>query len=167
MPPFPRALLLAALCAVSVAGARAQATSVQPAGYAEILDDVRSSDDAVTVVNMWATWCAPCVAEFPVFMELDEALDGDGVDVVFVSVDFEDEGEAVQAFLDERGWTGRAYLRTGPDHEFVNAFHEKWSGAVPATFVYGADGELLTYWEGEVASYDDLHARVAPFLAAR
>ncbi|MEO5668706.1 MAG: TlpA disulfide reductase family protein, partial [Bdellovibrionota bacterium] len=48
----------------------------------------------ITVVNFWATWCPPCVEEFPALLELQRRLEGK-VDIVFVSVD--DKWENVDA----------------------------------------------------------------------
>ena len=42
----------------------------------------------VVVVNIWATWCAPCVAEMPTLAKLQAAYAGKGVEVVAVSIDF-------------------------------------------------------------------------------
>lgn len=43
--------------------------------------------EPITVVNFWATWCPPCVEEFPAMMELQRLLEGKGVEFVFVSID--------------------------------------------------------------------------------
>jgi len=124
---------------------------------------VKRSDAQVTVVNFWATWCVPCVEEFPAFVKLDRALDDRGVDVMFISTDFPNEQDKVVEFLAEQGVTGTSYLKTGKSTEFVNAFSGDWSGAVPATFVYDSEGTLLDFWEGK-ASYDELKERVSSHL---
>jgi cytochrome c biogenesis protein CcmG, thiol:disulfide interchange protein DsbE len=54
----------------------------------------------VTLVNFWATWCPPCVEEFPAMLELQRRLEGK-VDVVFVSID--EKWEDVDAFFKKHG----------------------------------------------------------------
>lgn len=55
----------------------------------------------VTVINFWATWCAPCVAELPHFERLQREY-GDRVSVVAIHSNLVTED--VQAFLDAHGW---------------------------------------------------------------
>jgi cytochrome c biogenesis protein CcmG/thiol:disulfide interchange protein DsbE len=51
----------------------------------------------VTIVSFWATWCPPCVEEFPAMVELQRQLEDKGVEILFVSVD--DSWAAVQSFM--------------------------------------------------------------------
>lgn len=142
---------------------QAQTPELVSATHTEILDAVAENDARVTVVNFWATWCVPCIEEFPYFMKLDRTLDDRGVDVMFVSTDFPEEREAAQEFLSEQGVTGTSYLKEGKTTPFVNAFHSEWTGAIPATFIYDAEGQLLDFWEGK-AEYEELKARVESAL---
>lgn len=131
--------------------------------HSDALSVVKQSGATLTVVNFWATWCVPCVEEFPSFVKLDERLDDRGVDVMFISTDFPNQKQKVVEFLAEQGITGTSYLKTGKTTPFVNAFSEEWSGAVPATFVYDSEGTLLDFWEGKV-SYEKLKKRVTDHL---
>ena len=120
----------------------------------ELLADLARAETPV-VLNVWATWCGPCIAEFPYFTEL--AAESDTLAVRFLSVDFE-EGEA-RAFLEAQGVSGISYFKSGTDGDFIGVMHPEWSGAVPATFIYGADGTLLAHWAGEVTR-NELYERV-------
>lgn len=132
--------------------------------HAEALAAVTEGEAAVTVVNFWATWCVPCVEEFPAFVRLDRELDDRGVEVMFISTDFPDQKQKVVDFLAEQGVTGTSYLKAADNTTaFVNGFSENWSGAVPATFVYDGDGTLLEFWEGKV-SYEELKQRATQHL---
>lgn len=153
-------LLLSALLALPCA---AQFRPVEPATADVILSALQDSSATLHVVNIWATWCAPCVEEFPDLMRLDRDYADRGVVVTFVSADFEDERVLVDVFLREKGWNQRSFLKTGQDDAFVRAFSADWTGAVPATFVFDAGGKLLTFWEGK-ASYEQLVSRLTPWL---
>lgn len=136
---------------------------VEPATHSEILDAVAQNGARITVLNVWATWCAPCVEEFPHFVRFGREFASEGVQVTFVSVDFVEDKSAAQAFLAEQGVTERTFLKDEKTTPFVNAFSEEWSGAVPATFVYGPDGTLLDFWE-EKTDYATLKDRVTKHL---
>ena len=138
------------------------AQTVRPATATEILEVVRESPATVKVVNMWATWCAPCVEEFPAFVRLQQQYDSSQVRVFFVSADFEDELPAVRRFLQSQG-VRFSFLKQEADDAFVNAFSPEWTGALPATFLYDAAGNLRGFWEGKT-TYDQLVEQVQKLL---
>ena len=101
-----------------------------------------------TMVNVWATWCAPCREEFPALLQVARAERSHGLRLVLVSADFPDELPAVRKFLAAHGVTDTSYIKSGDDMSFINTLNPKWSGALPATFVYDDRGRLVSYWEG-------------------
>jgi thiol-disulfide isomerase/thioredoxin len=101
-----------------------------------------------TVVNVWATWCAPCREEFPSLLAVARARAREGVRLVLVSADFDEQRPAVRAFLAAHGVADTTYIESGDQMSFIDALSPKWSGALPATFVYDAHGRLVKYWEG-------------------
>ena len=107
---------------------------------------VRENSRPILLINAWATWCQPCVEEFPMLVKTGQAFKSKGVDVVFVSMDFESDRDDVVEFLKSQGVQGRTYIRKGPDGEFIDALNEQWEGTLPATFVYDANRKLIHYW---------------------
>jgi thiol-disulfide isomerase/thioredoxin len=105
-----------------------------------------------TVVNVWATWCAPCKEEFPSLLAVARARAPEGVRLVLVSADFDEQRPAVRAFLAVHGVADTTYIESGDQMAFIDALSPKWSGALPATFVYDAHGHLVKYWEGRADS---------------
>ncbi len=100
------------------------------------------------VINVWATWCTPCLAELPDFQRVSE----ESPDFRFVGVDatgFDDDGESVE-FLADLGVTYPQYV--DPDGEFAA---EVEITELPATLVVDADGKVAYFHQGQV-SYDDL-----------
>ena len=67
--------------------------------------DIADFEGRPLMINFWATWCAPCIAELPALSRAAEALAGDGVTVLLVSID---RGGAKKAtpFLEKHGVTG-------------------------------------------------------------
>jgi len=64
------------------------------------------------VMDFWATWCAPCRAQQPLIDKVKEQF-GDAPDVVFVSVDADDDTSLVAPFLKEQGWKNQGYFEAG------------------------------------------------------
>ncbi|HUF08017.1 MAG TPA: TlpA disulfide reductase family protein [Rhodothermales bacterium] len=131
--------------------------------YDDLVNEISSRKGQVVIVNFWATWCMPCRIEFPDFVRFGKEFEGKGVDVVFVSTDYEPDRPEVIDFLEEHEVPWESYIKSGVDFEFISSFHSEWSGALPATFVYDRNGSLRAFWEG-ITSFDDLEASVTAIL---
>ena len=105
------------------------------------------------LVNIWATWCLPCVEEFPYIMDLKEKY-GEEFELVFISADFEEARAEATDFLKEQGVDFTTFFKQGKDNDFIAGISEQWSGAIPYTLVIDKDGVTHTEWEGK-ADYKD------------
>ncbi|WP_435625108.1 TlpA family protein disulfide reductase [Flagellimonas sp.] len=114
-------------------------------GYAT---NFKSYQNRVTVVNLWATWCPPCVAEMPSFVNLYEDY-GDKVDFFFVA---NDKKEKVVAFLEKKGYALPVYFETSKTPELLS------SKSIPATFILNKAGEIVVEEHG-VADWDSKSTR--------
>jgi len=126
-----------------------------------LLEYVGSHPATVHVVNFWATWCGPCVTEFPYFTRIHREMQEQDVHVTFVSMDFfpDEEAEAdVEAFLERQGVTWRTFIKNQRDDPFITAIHDDWSGAIPATVLY-KNGTVHAFIEGPV-TFEQLHDAV-------
>jgi len=107
----------------------------------------------VLVLNFWATWCGPCVAEMPAFERLVAKLSHMSVRFAFIS---REEGAVVQQFLNKRGLALPVYLLAGePPASFTIR-------GIPATFVIDKTGRVALHHTG-VAAWDD--ESVVTFIA--
>ena len=131
----------------------------------ELLDAVGSGDASATVVNIWATWCQPCTEEFPDLLRLSRNYRGRGVRLVLVSADFDDSLASVKDYLAGQGVDFVSYLKSGDDMEFIDRLEPRWTGALPATFLYDGGGSLRDFWEGK-ASYETMEGRLQAVLGA-
>ncbi|HEY2943737.1 MAG TPA: TlpA disulfide reductase family protein [Vicinamibacteria bacterium] len=117
------------------------------------------------VLTLWATWCEPCVKEFPALA----ALARERKDVAFLSVSIDEpEGrKALQAFVAERRPPFPVYVRApGPDQDFIDGVDREWSGVVPATLVYDREGRRVALLQGE-HTRADIEKALARIKAAR
>jgi thiol-disulfide isomerase/thioredoxin len=124
-----------------------------------VLNIVRAQPAPVSLVNVWATWCAPCREEFPDLMRVSRERQAKGLALVLVSADFEDQASAAKRFLARHGAGFKSYLKTGDDMAFIEALSHDWSGALPASFLFDRTGHLIDFWEGR-APYQDMSRRI-------
>jgi thiol-disulfide isomerase/thioredoxin len=100
--------------------------------------DVRLADfkGRVVVMNLWATWCAPCVTEMPTLAALQKAYAGKPVDVVAISIDSDAAAAKARLFI-----AGNDPLAFYHDPSKKLPFQLKPAAAgMPTTVIYGADG---------------------------
>jgi len=118
----------------------------------------------VLVLNLWATWCAPCVAEMPTLAKLAAAYAGRPVAVVPVSVDTQKDVEKARAFI---GKNAPLAFYSDPEMKLPFAFKPPVSG-MPTTVIYSADGvELGRLSGGADWSGADARAVIDRALAER
>lgn len=107
-------------------------------------------NDTLYVVNFWATWCKPCVAEMPYFVEADKKFAAEKVKVVFVSLNSAKEQVNVQQFLTNKQITQQAViLSAGNPNQWIDSVDASWGGSIPATAMYKR-GKKVFFHEGEL-----------------
>ena len=116
--------------------------------------DFTSLRGKVVFLNIWATWCPPCVAEMPGIQRLYETVDTSKVAFVMLSVDEHGPGP-VREWIARKGYTFPVYLPAGA---FPREFE---SNSIPTTFILSPDGQIAARHEG-MADYDN--ERVRGFL---
>jgi len=134
---------------VGLTGPVFAAVQVEPITSQALVQAIEKSQRPVTVVNIWATWCKPCVEEFPELVRLRSNFKDQGVEVLFVSANFKNSLPDVERFLEAHQVTWPSYLKDGPDDAFIEGFSPDWSGAIPATFVFNAQGALTGFHRGK------------------
>lgn len=139
------------------------APALAPADAGRVLDEVRRPGARAVLVNVWATWCTPCREEMPDLVRLHREWADRGFRLVLVSGDFEDDAEAARAFLGSVGVDFPTLLKAEADMPFIDGLDERWSGAMPATFLYDGTGKLVDFWEGK-ADLATLRSKVARVL---
>ena len=138
--------------------------SIEPVDAAGIAALARNPTDRLRVINLWATWCVPCVEEFPGLVSISRRLETRDFDLITISVDdMKDEKKAL-AFLERQhaavppgakasvAQQGRStnnfiYTGTGAD-ALAQALDPKWPGGYPYTVVIAPGGKILYRFAG-------------------
>jgi thiol-disulfide isomerase/thioredoxin len=121
-------------------------TKVVYAEAADIKKAIAADKGHVVLVNFWATWCAPCVAEYPSLIELDTKYRSKGLDIIAVSLDLKEDidGKVKPFVLKQRAVFPQYVLDADDPDAAINAFDKSWQGDIPRTFIYSRSGKLIS-----------------------
>ena len=112
----------------------------------------------VVILDVWATWCGPCRAQHPLYQQVMKRFTGNA-DVVFLSINTDEEHAAVKPFLDQVKWPEKVYFEDGLARAMKIT-------SIPATIVIGRDGAVYSRMNGFVPELfvDSLTAKIQDAL---
>ncbi len=103
------------------------------------------------LVTFWATWCAPCIAEFPEFITINRMYRHREFELVTVSVNRPSEEAEVLRFLKKHQASNRNLLFASTDRAaLINAFEPSWQGEVPFTVLLNPEGKIIYQESGPI-----------------
>ena len=140
-------------------------TTLPAEDLAELLAAAQENNQAV-VINFWATWCPPCLAEMPYFIRFYEEYDRDKVLFLSITADHIDTlDSAVRPYQRQENLPFPIYVLVGMDPApYSENIGFELSGALPVTLVYDSNGELVQSWEREI-KYEELDEVVSPLIS--
>lgn len=121
--------------------------------------------DKLRLVNLWATWCGPCLGEMPHLVEIGRQFENRGFDMITISTDSTEAMEKAQTLLGrfnaampdltetsvkEEGRTTNNYLFDGSTDELAEALDPEWQGTLPHTVLIAPGGEIVYRTSGEI-----------------
>jgi len=114
---------------------------VDIAGIENIL---KNETNKLRLINFWATWCGPCVAEFPHLIEINRNYRKRAFEMVTVSLDSPEKNEIVLNFLKKQYASIQNFQFNSDDkYKLIDAVDEEWPGSLPFTLIVKPGGEIV------------------------
>lgn len=125
--------------------------NLEPVDLAGIKQILANSSGKLRLINIWATWCAPCTAEFPELVKTDRMYRGRDFEFVSISVDKADKRDRALDFLKKNQASNKNYLYTGESvYPLIETIDPAWQGALPYTLVVEPGGKIVYRCQGMV-----------------
>ena len=155
------------IAAIVLAAANIFSQDIKPLQSIADLDGIKENAKGnVLLLNFWASWCKPCVKEFPELVKLYNDYKDKGFRLVFISLDdLPDIEKKVVPFLKNQGVDFTTYYnKFDKPEELIDYVDKNWQGAIPSTYIYDKDGKLkqgilgsknYEQFESEIKKYMD------------
>lgn len=116
---------------------------------------ISTRSEKIQIINFWATWCAPCVKEVPLFERLNQ--ENKAVDVTLVSMDYDldPNPEKVYRFITRKKLQSKVVILIEKNpNDWIDKIDKNWSGALPATLVLNTKTGKRKFVEKELHEGD-------------
>ena len=113
-----------------------------------------NGSDTTYIINFWASWCGPCVAELPQFTTLQHFYANQKVKVILVSFDFPDSyPDKLTAYVKKKGLVPEVvWFNESNANEFIPKIDNHWSGALPGTLIINKRNHFKEFLERPVTA---------------
>ncbi|NQT24823.1 redoxin domain-containing protein [candidate division KSB1 bacterium] len=120
---------------------KVEVTSIDVAG---IVDVVKNKSEKLRLINFYATWCGPCVTEFPELIEINRNFRKRAFEMVTISLDLPNKDDQVLKFLTKTYASTKNYHFNSDDkYKLIDAVDKDWPGSLPFTIIVKPGGEIL------------------------
>ncbi|MEA5461077.1 redoxin domain-containing protein [Arcicella sp. LKC2W] len=117
-------------------------------GIAELL---ANKTDKIRLINVWATWCGPCVTEMPEFVTINRMYRRRDFEFITISADKPAKKDKAQELLKKMQASGKNYTYNSEDkYKLIEAIDPKWQGALPYTLLIAPNGKILYRTQGAI-----------------
>ena len=103
-----------------------------------------ASSGKLRLINIWATWCGPCITEFPDLVIIDRMYRGRQFEFITISADKQERKNEVLNFLKTQQASNKNYIFNKDDvYEMIEAVDPEWQGALPYTLLIEPGGKII------------------------
>ena len=127
----------------------------------QLKEKISSRNGKILFVNFWATWCVPCVEEFPALVQLAENYKQTDIEFLSLSVDLVKEiNSSVIPFIKKQKVNFPVYVIPEKESEkVINLVQPDWNGAIPATAIFNRQGNLVEFLTG-LETYESFKQKI-------
>jgi peroxiredoxin len=111
---------------------------------------IKNQGENYKLINVWATWCGPCVTEFPEFVNINRMYRNRQFELVSISMDNIDKKNAALNFLTRKQASMKNYIFKGDKYAFIEALDKKWEGSLPYTLLIAPGGKIIYGKQGQI-----------------
>ncbi len=114
-------------------------------------EDVKSEKGKIQVINFWATWCAPCLKELPLFEKLKSERSDIHIRLVSMDMDLDPNPDKVRRFVARKKLTSEVIILDERNpNKWIDQVDKRWSGALPATLIINNQNGKRVFVEREL-----------------
>jgi thiol-disulfide isomerase/thioredoxin len=126
---------------------------------------LNNNDNKLYVINFWATWCAPCVSELPVFEKVTRDYDKKKVRFIFISLDFPSQIEKqLVPFLKKNKIDLEIAVMMETDANlWIDKVDPSWQGNIPSTLILN-NPKKIRYFHPEAIDEQGLRKIINSYL---
>src|SRR5664279_603893 len=129
----------------------AQPVTLDNIDSAGIRDLLKNNPDKLLLINVWATWCGPCVNEFPSLVAINRMYRRRDFQFISISADNPEKKDKVLKMLRSLHAANTNYLFNSDDkYKLIDAIDVKWNGAIPYTILVEPGGKIVYANQGEI-----------------
>ena len=129
----------------------AQPVTLSPIDAKSVKELVKNDTKNLRVINVWATWCGPCVAEMPELIKLPQMYHARGFEFITISADDLSKKDRALALLKEKHVAATNYIFSFDDHDAqAEALDKDWQGPLPHTLIIAPGGKVIYRHTGEL-----------------
>jgi thiol-disulfide isomerase/thioredoxin len=112
---------------------------------------IKNDTDELLLVNVWATWCGPCIVELPHFVEMSHMYRHRKLKLVTISMDEPEQRDAALDVLKSAHVSAANYISAIADRDrFADLVDKEWAGPLPHTLLIAPGGKVLLRQNGSI-----------------
>jgi peroxiredoxin len=129
----------------------AEPVSIEAIDLAGVAKLAKNDTKKLLLVNLWATWCGPCVAELPELVTMNRMYRGRDFRLVTISLDDLSKNDDALRVLKENHVAASNFILSADDRDkFAEALDREWPGPVPYTLLIAPGGKIVYRKTGSI-----------------
>ena len=112
---------------------------------------IKNDSKKLRLINFWATWCGPCIMEFPELVATNRMYRNRDFEMITINLDFLSRKEEALSFLKKQQASCNNYIYNSEDiYPFIEAVSNDWQGSIPFTLLVEPGGKVINNTTGMI-----------------